>query len=162
MSIALSVMIIPSRMLAIAVSAMCVISCASACYSAARAGIAPLMLAVLLSIICGSGMYALLRFFRGRRRFRLDISESGDMLLRSPEVMSSAEDRSVRLDRHTSLRSACLLLHLRTDEGALVILPVLRDSVSADDFRRLSVALRWLEMHASRKIKMTDGASGNF
>jgi hypothetical protein len=162
MSIALSVMIIPSRILAICVSVMCVVSCGSACYAAVRAGLGSLTLAAFVVIVCAVGMYALLAFFRGRRRFRLEISGAGEMVLRSPQLASCAADGVVRLDRRTSLRSVCLLLHLRTENGALVILPVLRDSVSADDFRRLAVALHWLAMHESDEIDLTDGASGNF
>jgi hypothetical protein len=162
MSIALSVMIIPSRILAICVSAMCVVSCGSACYAAVRAGLGSFTLAVFVFIVWIVGIYALLVFFRGRRQFRLDISGAGEMVLRSPQVASCPGDGVVRLDRRTSLRSACLLLHLRRENGALVILPVLRDSVSADDFRRLAVALHWLAMHESREIDLTDGASGNF
>ncbi|MFZ6748425.1 protein YgfX [Undibacterium sp. Ren11W] len=119
---------------------------------------------LLLVLTLGLSSLALFKFLVGRRRAYLEISETGDIILRwqnaKHEVISSL---LVSLDVQSSCSEYFLILHLRLPDMTSVVIPVLRDSVSADDFRKLAIALRWMTRHAYREQdRLLEDASGNF
>ena len=50
----------------------------------------------------------------------------------------------VQLLKDSTLWSSMLLLRLRSTNGHVFVVPVLRDSTSTDSFRHLSIACRWI------------------
>jgi hypothetical protein len=76
---------------------------------------------------------------------RIDISGVGLIRLTVYQLMPGgvcADGTLVTLMPGSTLWPGLLLLHLRDENGVMVVLPVLPDSVSAGSFRPLSVACR--------------------
>ncbi len=109
----------------------------------------------LLAMVC---VVAALRMFYGARKltkaFVIDISGSGAIHLNHTEWVTAGERASVSDDQHSSevvqllrdstLWSFMLLLRFRSAKGRVVVIPVLPDSLSAESFRALSIACRWI------------------
>ena len=164
MSIALSATIYPSRALALMVLTMCALINAACLYVLARLNLAPDITTAVMIIWGLLSILVLMFFFRKRQSARLEIADSGSIILR---ILASdgcvQQSKSVLLSEKSSLWPYLLLLHFRSDDGYFFVLPVLRDSVDAKTFKMLSVALQWIAVHASNKqIRHVDVSSGNF
>lgn len=164
MAIALSATIHPSRMLAVMLVLMVVVANGSIAYlilSFERDLIEVISLTAVFGL---ASLFVMLRFFRMRQSVQLDISDSGNIILRvlTSDVPGMDSVNVVMIDKSV-LWSALLLLHLRSDDGRVRVFVVMRDCLDADSFRRLSVAVRWIAMHTSIKaVSSMDVASGNF
>jgi len=159
MSIAVSAIVQPSRLLFAMVAA-----------TAAMTGV--IGLAVGLGFIgdltaftrLSTGAFlVILAFFgfyhgiRHRKTIHIDISGAGQIRLTKmnrirpcanenwPHVGDSAEVVQILSD--STIWSHLLLLRLQTEAGRVTILPILPDSVPRDSFRGLSVACRWIAAH---------------
>jgi toxin CptA len=89
------------------------------------------------------------------KTLRIDITATGQIRLthtsrdafirdRSHTVVSSEEGEVVQLLRDSTLWSCMLILRVRTGSGKIIVLPILRDSVTAAAFRSACVACQWI------------------
>lgn len=107
---------------------------------------------LLLVLALGLSSWALVSYLRQRHSAYLEISDTGDIIFRrlnpQHQMLSSA---TLSIDARTSYSEYLMILHLRAQDGAIVVYPVLRDSVSADEYRKLAIVLRWMAAHANGK-----------
>lgn len=145
MSIAVSAVVVPSRRL------RALVACFGACNAAA--GIALLFsagqrfppAALCSAFFLVAAAFLLYTAARHTKTRRIDISGLGQLRLAvqqgvAPEGAQAAV--SVSVAPGSTVWPHLLLLLLRTPDGALTVLPVLRDSVTPQQFRALSVAVR--------------------
>ncbi len=148
MSIAVSAVIVPSRVLRGAM--LCYGLASLGAGVALAAGMAPaLPWGVALVCILG-GVAVLCSPAPGRNVRRIDISGVGQLRLTVQQGMGGDGVRgqqtalAVTLAAGSTLWPGMLALRLRGDNGAVIALVLLPDSVAAGQFRRLAVALRHL------------------
>ncbi len=158
MSIAVSAVVKPSRSLLAMVGGMCVgIMFIGVVADMEQIGDWPLLSRVAMVGVCFfialQGFY---RIAKNRRTRHIDISGTGQIRLSeyrglagafSENIGNEHADGVVHLMANSTLWPNLLLLRLRTDDGRICMLPILRDSVAANDFRSLSVACRWIAAH---------------
>ncbi len=164
MSIAVSATIQPSRMLASMLASMFVLANFAIVYAGLCTQVDKI---TILVIVLLSGLLSLtifLRYCRRQHSVQLDISDSGDMIVRVLRANPSYFDSlNVKLSERSTLWQQLMLVSLYSDNGQNITLPILRDSVDVDTYRKLSVALNWIAMHtSSRTIFGADSSSGNF
>lgn len=164
MTIAVSATVHPSGTLARMLAFMFVTLNVIVAYVTYSEGLGWLLVLALTTVSGLISVLLALKFYRGRQPRQIDISDSGGIILRSPNSgASNADSVSVKLLGESTLWPFLLLLHLRSDDGRVHVLCILPDCVSADIFRRLRVAMLWIAMHAStKKLSDTDVSSGNF
>lgn len=160
MSIAASVVIKPSRWLFALTAALC-LGAAAVGWAVALGAVGELALwlrlvcASLCTALAGAGFAGMMR---RRKIYRLDISGSGQIRLRParpdlrqmPEVISKEPDADgilVTLLADSTLWPRFLMLRLQDESGRVHVLSILPDSVSAESFRAVSVACRWIAVH---------------
>lgn len=159
MSIAVSAVVQPSRVLIMMIGAMAIV--VAAVGAAIGFGLvgdmaaAPrLLLAAFLVFLAFFGFY---HGVHARKTIQLDISGVGQVRLTevsSPGPCTTTNWPHVRtvedvfrLMPNSTLWPHLLLLRLKAESGKTVTVPVLPDCVSRDKFRALSVACRWIAMH---------------
>jgi hypothetical protein len=163
MSIAVSVVIHPSRILfslLFSVSAL-----------AAAIGIAILAgwfgeLDAMLRILVGMlpVFMAFFGFYHGVRHgktLHIDISGAGQIRLAKPASGGpcgaansphlSSDGVVVEMLDNSTIWPNLLVLRLRADSGKITVVPILQDSVSRDAFRALSVACRWIAARGGKQ-----------
>jgi toxin CptA len=153
MSIAVSVVVHPSRFLLAAVGGMCiVITLFAALIGAGHIGELSRPMRLLSA---GSCIFAAFSGFywmaRTRKTFRIDISDIGQIRLEEyigSEKFSSpaegAESKVINMMPDSTIWPHLLLLRLQGEDDQIQVLPILRDCVEDDDFRMLSIACRWI------------------
>jgi toxin CptA len=159
MSIAVSAVVKPSRILLAAIGGMCV----GAVVVAGMVGLGQIgKLSTLPRLfIAGScGLAAFFAFYsavQSRKTFRIDISDIGQIRLEEyigAEKFSSAtgaaKNNVVELMPDSTIWPHLLLLRLRSDDNQITVLPILRDCVGVGIFRALSIAFRWIATQNSR------------
>ena len=144
MSIAVSAVILPSRLL----------RCALACFAAANLGAAaalgsglagPFRLPLTGACACLLAAVALgASLARGRKVRRIDISGLGQLRVTVQQEIGSNDTRTdlAELLRGSTVWPALMVLRLRRADGVIGALALLPDSVEPGQFRRLSVAIR--------------------
>lgn len=159
MSIAISVVVKPSRLLRILTfgisSILLVISLVSG-----LGLIGNLTGAVRATIVISSFFPAFFGFYhtvRNRKVLHIDITSLGQIRLREIDAKISCQTQKrphvnslgtvVRLSRDSTIWPQLLLLRFKADTGETVVAPILPDCVSRDGFRALSVACRWIAAH---------------
>ena len=160
MSIAVSVLVPPSRVLFGLCTAMCC-GCAAlglAFLLGAVPAISPIF-AFIMALCCfalaGLGLRSILR---DRQCWQLDISGTGQIRLRRTkfgaqdsdgEAGKSASDDGllVRLLADSTMWPNFLLLRLQDGDGLVHRVAILPDSLPSDAFRAVSVACRWIAAH---------------
>lgn len=157
MSIAVSAIVQPSRLLSLLT--LCMSFAAAAIAAALGIGLVGSELAWLarfvLAIPCGFA--ALFGFYHGiapRKNIHIDISGAGQIRIRSADdkwACTNTEwphvgkkDEVVGLLPTSTLWPQLLLLRLQAESGKITVLPVLPDCLSREAFRALSVACRWI------------------
>jgi toxin CptA len=159
MSIAVSAVIVPSR----------VLRWAMLCYGLAGlgAGMAAAVGAVgsaglpwVVALACALGGAAVLCSpAPGRNVRRIDISGVGQLRLTVQQGMGGGDGRAheaaivVTLMGGSTVWPSLLALRLRGDDGAVIALLLLPDSVEAGQFRRLTVALRDLAARTEQETQ---------
>jgi len=155
MSIAVSALIKPSRLLSRMVAAMCVLGGT---------------VALLAGCVASQGMQAtvwwvlwpgcaIIAFFcwrnwsRHQGCRRLMISASGQIRLQgampgAPAAFDEEDSRTWRLLPVSTLWPHLMILHLQDAAGSREVIVILRDCVPAQTFHALLVACRWLAMRA--------------
>ncbi len=157
MSIALSAVIRPSKVMSALVGLQCMLAGSVGILIAVGAvGDLPLSERLALAALClSAAIYGITRYTRSRQAVQINISGDGHIRLvdvATGKAVSAAKKTPspVKLLEGTTLWSHLLLLRLRLDSGSVRTIAILPDSVSKDAFRRLSVACRWI---ASRTEK---------
>lgn len=164
MSIAVSARILPSRILASLLALMLAIANAAIAYTGFSVNIDKITIFILVFFSGLLSLFMLFRYYRRQQAVQLTISDSGAIIF---GVMGSnpshLDSLNVKLSESSTLWPQLMLLFFCDDDGQSLVLPILRDSVDAGTFRKLSVALRWVAMQASTKSKLdADLSSGNF
>ncbi|MGE5650059.1 MAG: protein YgfX [Bacillota bacterium] len=156
MSIAVSAIVRPSRILFAMVGAMCAI--------VAAIGIAIVFdtigsLTLLSRTLFGATIIFLsvFGFYHGvryRKILHIDISSAGQFRLAEVDSASpcaaknwphvGSHEAVVALLKDSTIWPFMLLLRLQAESGKITTVPILPDSVSRDSFRALSVACRWV------------------
>ena len=109
----------------------------------------------LLAMACVAAALRLMhRALTCTKSFVVDVSGTGAIRLHHTGQVAAKVDCSVSNDQQGSevvqllkdstLWSSMLLLRLRSTNGRVYEVPVLPDSTSADSFRHLSIACRWI------------------
>lgn len=164
MSIAVSATVQPSRILAYMLAFMFVLVNVAIGYLAFcfKANQLYFSLVIILSIVLS--VHLLFSYFRRQQVVRLDISDVGDIIFQTvtPNSLNLNCVNLIILESCT-LWPQLMVISLRSEDGRIVVLPVLRDSVDAITFRKLAVALNWMAMQVSDGPNFgVDMPSGNF
>ncbi|MEO6918845.1 MAG: flagellar hook-length control protein [Collimonas sp.] len=165
MSIALSAVVKPSRLLFTLVATECaLVGLVGILIAYGNVGNLLLPERLALATLCLlAAAYGMLHFYRDRRTIQVNISATGQ--IRIAEIIApiaiNASPVSIptptlmlmpaELLQGTTIWSHLLLLRLRLASGSVRTIAILPDCVSKDSFRVLSVACRWIAAHANRK-----------
>ncbi len=157
MSIAVSAVVKPSRIL----FGMLIIMCIGVLFVGIVVGAGSVgnladwsrvTLLVLCAVVAGFAFY---RAMAGRRnRYEIHVSGSGQIRLsvlikdrhHGAGNENTVRTEAVRLLPVSTLWSGLLLLHLQGENKRIEVLVILPDSVSRESFRALLVACRWIVM----------------
>ena len=163
MSIATSAEVRPSRILFVLTLAMaCVLWLAASQFAMMVRVQAQDFAYVLASVVCVfAGCLLVLSCRTQAKTLRIDITATGQIRLThtsrnvfsrdsSHKVVSSEEGEVVQLLRDSTLWSCMLILRLRTGSGKVIVLPILRDSMTSAAFRSVCVACRWIAAQNTR------------
>jgi len=163
MSIAVSAVVRPSRLLLFLVGSMCFMVVCSA--FAIGFGMVGNLSNTSRILVAGLSMAAafrgFLQTFGARKAFRIDISGVGQIRLgeynelavssMKPVRLSAGEDgQVVQLMADSTIWPDFMLLRLQASSQQTIILPILRDCMTEDGFRSLAVACRWIAAHNIR------------
>ena len=160
MSIAVSVVLRPSRILFACTLGMCAgVLAIGLAISVSAIGEIAMPIRLILAFACMfAAIFAAIHAFRDKKSHLIDISENGQIRLTEDVVgaqPSTASTVLVELMAGSTLWPNLLLLRLQTEDRRTISLRILPDSVDQDGMRALSVALRWI---ASRPaLSETDG-----
>lgn len=165
MTIAISVVLRPSRLLSFATRGLALSSASSIILLLATnpqlGAIYRFQMVVTATILIGS---ALFHVRQTRKTFHIDISGIGQIRLTQYIGMSTSTQNTdtpldgssgklVHLQPDSILWSHFMLLRLKAENGKIVSIPVLKDSVVSTGFARLLVACKWIiAQPASHKI----------
>jgi len=117
---------------------------------------------VLASVVCAIAGWLLVLSCRTQvKNRRIDITATGQIRLthtshsaficdRGHNVVSGEEGEVVQLLRDSTLWSCMLILRLHTGSGKVIVLPILRDSMTSAAFRSVCVACRWIAAQNTR------------
>jgi toxin CptA len=157
MSIAVSVVVKPSNLLLTLMTALCTgVLLVGLCILLGLVGELAIWLRLILALICATMAVAgYAHVLRNRKSYHLDISGAGQIRLTSmahEEVGSTTSGMLVILLPDSTLWPWLLLLRLQDEGGDVHALPILRDSLSADSFRALAVACRWVAAHRNSEL----------
>lgn len=160
MSIAVSAVIHPSRLLfALAISMCLGTGLIGIVIGVGWVGNLSLLARAALTTVCISmSCWGLNRSMVSRKSLHIDISGIGQMRLAEHNKLAAStlpgdsqqswhSGEVVQLMTGSTLWPYLLLLRLQTKDRQVRILPILPDCVGADSFRALSVACRWVAAH---------------
>ena len=86
------------------------------------------------------------------RRWRITVDGHGRFHFQSPQSSATSVSFSATLQPETVVWPSALFLVLRRrDNDNMINLVVLSDALGGDEFRRLSIACRWVMAHATSK-----------
>jgi hypothetical protein len=165
MTIAVSVMVSPSRLLSLASRGMALLATVAITLvlfgNLNLSEIFRFQIALLASILVASAIFTLRR---PGKTFHIDISGIGQIRLTQYSGVSipykntgmpldGSSGKLVHLCPDSILWPHLMLLRLKTDQGRIFSIPVLNDSLDASDFAQLLVACKWIAAQpAPRKI----------
>ncbi|WP_050808603.1 hypothetical protein [Collimonas fungivorans] len=156
MSISLSAVIQPSKILSALVGLQCLLAASTGGLIAAGVvGDLALPERLALALLClAAAICGITRYYRSRHAVHIDISGSGrlriaDMATAQAAPTAKQMPSPAKLLEGTTLWSHLLLLRLRLDSGSVRTIAILPDCVSHDTFRNLSVACRWIASQAN-------------
>ena len=152
MSIAVSAVIHPSRLLLALVGGMSTILLSiAALVVTGSVGNLSLSEKIVLAGICASfAITAFSRVMLRKNKYVIYISGTGQIRLAAEKrneqaiVDSAAESEVVHLLPVSTIWSGLLLLHLQNERQHTTVVTILPDMVSAESFRALLVACRWI------------------
>jgi toxin CptA len=156
MTIAVSVMVSPSRLLNFAVRGMTLLAAVAIVLvlfvNVNLNAIFRFQILVAASILVWSAIF---RLRRPGKTFHIDISGIGQIRLTQYSGVSTpykntgmpldgSSGQLVHLGRDSILWPHLILLRLKAAQGGIFSIPILNDSLGASDFAQLLVACRWL------------------
>jgi len=157
MSIATSVVVRPSRLLSMMLTAMSIFLLMSTLLLLRSPfDQTVLVFRQLLALVCvAAAMYSFSYSIRSRKIFFIDISGTGVIRLRqtdqvalpeSPRLLSEPQDSGevVQLLGNSTLWSMLLLLRFQLANGSVKSVIICPDSLDEGSFRALSTACRWI------------------
>jgi toxin CptA len=153
MSIAVSVVVAPSRLLLFAVGSMSfAVAFGAGMIGIGRIADLPVFLRTLIAGSCiAAAFFGFYWVARARKTFRIDISDIGQIRLEEynglrgfSSLAEVAKGQVVRLMPDSTIWSHLLLLRLRGEDNQITVLPILQDCVGQADFHALSIACRWI------------------
>jgi len=150
MSIAISVVVQPSRSLTGLELAVCVgVALLGLAFGAGLIGNLPFWLRGAAALVClPPALAAILQRLSSRKIYHIDISDAGQIRLQARSVRRAAEIESdaelVELLADSTLWPRLLVLRLRSADGKVRAVPVAADSLPPESFRALAVACRWI------------------
>ena len=156
MSIAVSALVRPSRLLALLSLSMCIVLL---CTSLLLARVADEPLHHALAIVCAiAGGVVFLFPLRRRKAVRIDITGLGQIRLVDTSLvaeagltrLSAGNGEVVQLLSGSTFWSSLMVLRLQSGSGRVTVLIILPDSIDGGAFRALSVACRWITASTSR------------
>lgn len=164
MTIAVSVFVRPSRILAyVLISLVLLINIIMLIilYSLAMGVIILAVFALIAGVVSSLILW---RFHRTQISCHLSVVDSGELLLRDFHSATSVFDsKKVMLSKRSTLWQQMLLLHLCAEDGSEYVVVILRDSIDKAAFRPLLAALRWVSLRTSSKnVLNQDVLHGNF
>ncbi len=175
MSIATSAEVRPSRILCVSTLAMACVLWLTASQLVILAGTqTPDVAFVLASAVCAFAGCLLVLSCRTRlKTLRIDITATGQIRLThtspgafihssSHNAESSEEGEVVQLLRDSTLWSCMLILRLRTESGKIIVLPLLRDSMTPAAFRSVCVACQWIAAQNTRPASASSFGESRF
>lgn len=163
MSIAVSAMIHPSRLMTRALILFGTVLCVVAVLLWLRlSGKLPDLARAVLTLVCASAACAV--FFialLSKKTCRLDITGNGQIRLSEYRPTASASNSDlyeeidgssevVQLLRDSTLWPTLLVLRLQSQSGRVTIVPVFPDSTERHAFRAVCVACRWIAAQNTR------------
>jgi hypothetical protein len=155
MSIAVSAVVRPSRLLMLLSAAMSIVLMAAATLLVLAADE---RLHHALAVVCAIASVAVVLFLlHGRKAFRIDITGLGQIRLVDTSLIAEAKlttsslggGEVVQLLRGSTFWSSLMVLCLQSDSGRITVLIIFPDSTDCDAFRSLSVACRWIAARQS-------------
>lgn len=165
MTIAVSVMVSPSRLLTAAVRGMILLAALALAlipsFNPNLSAIFRFQISLFASILLGSAIFMPRR---PGKTFHIDISGIGQIRLTQYSRVSipykntgmpldGSSGQLVQLSPDSILWPHLMLLRFKTVQGELFSIPVLNDSLAASDFAQLLVSCRWIAAQpAPRKI----------
>jgi len=78
---------------------------------------------------------------------QIRINKLGTSLDKGQYAVMADESALVYLLNDSTILPYLIILHLCTKSGKIIIVPILPDCISRDDFRALSVACKWVINH---------------
>lgn len=156
MSIAVSAVVNPSRRVLVVVTAMCMlVLCSGLVIGAGVVGDLTLLfrMAVLLGCMLVAA-HAFRSMVVAGKTYEIHISGVGQIRLsirapsgvRDEKIVEEMKAEPVKLLASSTLWSGLLILHLQNEKQKTEVVRILPDSVSAEGFRALLVACRWIVM----------------
>jgi hypothetical protein len=175
MSIATSAEVKPSRILcALKLAMSCVLWLTAWQFAMMVRVQTPDPLYWLALLVCAFAGCLLVLSCRTRvKTLRIDITATGQIRLthtsdnafmrdRSHKVVSSEEGEVVQLLRDSTLWSCMLILRLRKASGKIIVLPILRDSMTPAAFRSVCVACQWIAAQNTRPASASSFSESRF
>ncbi|TFV90310.1 hypothetical protein E4K72_20890 [Oxalobacteraceae bacterium OM1] len=156
MSIAVSAVIRPSRTLRAMLIAMSSLSTAvGIAVFAGTVGDLPAMAQTVIAALCVfPASFGFYHGIRHRETLHIDISSAGQIRIEKEAQQRACTDGDwphvqqsravVHLMRDSTMWPNFMLLRLCSSDGRITVVPVMKDSVSSNSFRALSVACRWI------------------
>jgi toxin CptA len=156
MTIAVSVMVSPSRLLSFAVDGLAFLAAVAILLLIATnrniSTIFCLQISLIASILVGTAIFAVRR---PGKTFHIDISGIGQIRLTQYSGVSTpyknigmpldgSSGKLVHLSPDSILWPHLMLLRLKADGGEIISISVLIDSLGASDFSKLLVACKWI------------------
>lgn len=160
MSIAVSTVVYPSRLLAVVFGSVCMASACLACLIALgfTGNFSPLWRAVIVLALSVIPVLASSGVIRNKNSLHIDISYNGQIKVEEDKALAAVHTKAVlqqersssevvKLMPNSTIWTHLLLLRLQAKDRKIRTVLILPDCMSANSFRALSVACRWIAAH---------------
>lgn len=133
-----------------------------------------LLVHALVLLICAfAGCLLVLSCRTPVKTLRIDITATGQIRLthtshdaairgRAPPIPTADPAEVVQLLSDSTLWSSMLILRLRNGSGKVIVLPILRDSMTTHAFRSVCVACRWIAAQNMRPASAPSRSESRF
>ena len=166
MSIAVSAVVQPSRILLFIVIAMVSLCLSIGLYFAVGMnGSIPIVARVVIPLFSLCGAIAVCSWIKSYRLpYRIDILESGHVrffpsgTLAQKDVLvtdDGTDDAFFHVLPTSTTWSSMLVLNLRSDDGLAATAVILPDCLTPESFREISVACRWISGRGDHRVEET-------
>lgn len=175
MSIATSALVQPSRILCLLKLIMACVLFVTAWQIIAIAAPKTLgIVQILACLLCAfAGCLLALSCRTEVKTLRIDITATGQIRLthtsrdafihgRDQQTQAVNESEVVQLLKDSTLWSSMLILRLRNQSGKVIVLPILRDSMTKNAFRSVCVACHWIAAQNTRPASAPSQSESQF